>query len=114
MPNATSKVYISETDSIWSHCLQHQRIEYSGADTHDKLSDLPDSIFALLPLRLVHRLLSLTHQMDNLAQLYWLWVCLLTAAVACCVQRQYQDVCVSSCWVTYFIKVAFSCEDCYK
>ncbi|KAL0028572.1 hypothetical protein WJX79_002757 [Trebouxia sp. C0005] len=33
MPNATSKMYTSETDSIWSHCLHCQRVEYLGANT---------------------------------------------------------------------------------
>ncbi len=69
MPNATSKMYTSETDTIWSHCLQRQGVEYLGADTHGKLSDLPDSVFAVLPLHVVHRLTSLMHQIDNLAQL---------------------------------------------
>ena len=67
MPNATSTVYTAETDSIWSHCLQRQREYYLGADTRGRLSDLPDSVFAVLPLRLVHRLTSLAHQIDKVA-----------------------------------------------
>ncbi|DBA87675.1 TPA: hypothetical protein ACH3X1_004682 [Trebouxia sp. C0004] len=62
MPTATSAVYTSETDSIWLHCLQRQSVDYLGA--HCKLSALPGFVFAVLSLRLVHRLASLTHQFN--------------------------------------------------
>ncbi len=66
MPDATA-----ETNSTWLHCLQRQTEYYLGeADTRGILSDLPDSVFAILPWTLGHRLTSLTHQIGNLAQLY--------------------------------------------